>query len=505
MFYDDQESCTSSTSQDFGQATSINISPRAPSILFPINMLFDEVLLQIFAFYVEECYVEEYPVSAGAWHNLACVCRRWRSIALGSPRRLNLRIICSERIPVRENLEFWPPFPIVLTVDHYLNSFVGDNILATLEHHDRVCQIAIWIVSSSQWEKVLFLMQKPFPILTDLTIRYWYDRIRDGGSEIPDSFLGGYAPRLRKLHLEHISFPGWPKLLLSATDLVHLELHQIPMYGYISAEVITTCLSTLTKLESLSLLFRSPRHLRESERRRTSSSTRHLLPALTCFQFKGASEYLEDIVEGIDAPLLDTLRIRFPDQPIFDTPRLTQFIGRLPELETCNEASLRLDHWHASVKVLSLSKTTTNASLLLEAYDPQDVQLSLVQLCTSSLPQALIPTVERLNIVGSDFSRPPVHGVVTGPDLWGGILRPFTAVKDLYLSPKIAPHIALVLQDLVGGDLMELLPALQNIFLKEPQPPGLVPEGIEQFVAARQLASYPISVSRSEIEASLTW
>ena len=270
-------------SQDFGQATSTNISPQLESHSlsvtagditpgqFAIDRLHDEVLLEIFACYVEESQRRD------AWHTLACVCRRWRSIAFGSPRRLNLRIFCSERIPVRQNLEFWPPFPIALTVDYY-RKLGGDNVLATLEHHDRVCQIAIWDISSSLWEKTLPLMQKPFPILTDLSIRYT-DHFM--ASVIPDSFLSKYAPRLRKLYLERLSFPGLPKLLLSATDLVHLELDKIPNSGHISADAMATCLSTLTRLESLSLCFESPRPFPEWQRRRTSSFTRNLPPVLS--------------------------------------------------------------------------------------------------------------------------------------------------------------------------------------------------------------------------------
>ena len=201
---------------------------------------------------------------------------------------------------------------------------------------------------------------------------------------------------------------------------------------------------------------------------------------------------------SIDAPLLDRVKIRFFHRPIFDTTRLAQFVGRLPKLKTCNEASIRLSEWHASVKVLSLSKTTTNSSLLLEDWLGQPgFQLStLVQLCTLSVPQALIPSVERLIVIGMYFSRP--LGQDGDSRLWRELLQPFTAVKDLYLSPEIAPHIALALQDLVGESVMELLPVLQNIFLKDLQPSGLVPKGIEQFVAVRQLTGHPISVSRWE-------
>jgi hypothetical protein len=73
-------------------------------------------------------------------------------------------------------------------------------------------------------------------------------------------------------------------------------------------------------------------------------------------------------------------------------------------------------------------------------------------------------------------------------------------VKNLYLFPEIAPQIALVLQELVGESVLEPFPVLQNIFLNELQPFGFVPEGIEQFVATRQLISHPISVSRWELD-----
>ena len=354
MLSDDQESCTLPISQNSGQVTSTKISPQPLSIAagdislgqFSINVLLDEILLEIFSCYVEESLMRD------AWHTLACVCRRWRSIALGSPRRLNLRIFCSEetRIPVRENLDFWPPFPIVLTVDYFRNSGkLDDNILATLEHHDRVCQIEIANMSSSIWEKARPLMQKSFPILTELNLGY-----EDGmpvPSVVPDLFLGGTATRLRKLNLAGIPFPGLPKLLLSATHLVHIDLDDIPVSGYIAPEVMVACLSTLTRLESLVLRFKSPRLHPEWERRRRSSSTRSLLPSLTYFTFNGASVYLEDILDQIDAPLLNRLSISFFHQPIFDTPRLAQFISRVPKLKNCNEARLSLGSWDVSVTV----------------------------------------------------------------------------------------------------------------------------------------------------------
>jgi hypothetical protein len=69
---------------------------------------------------------------------------------------------------------------------------------------------------------------------------------------IPDSFLGGSAPRLRCFFLD-IPFPGLPNLLLSATYLVKFWYINIPPSGYISPEAIVAVLSTLSSLEKLYL------------------------------------------------------------------------------------------------------------------------------------------------------------------------------------------------------------------------------------------------------------
>jgi hypothetical protein len=80
---------------------------------------------------------------------------------------------------------------------------------------------------------------------------------------------------------------------------------------------------------------------------------------------------------------------------------------------------------------------------------------------------------------------------------WLELLLPFTTVKGLYISREFAPRLAPALQELVRERVTEVLPALQSLFLKEPLP-GPVQETIGQFVAARQLASRPIAVSRWE-------
>jgi hypothetical protein len=49
---------------------------------------------------------------AGAWSKLMHVYQRWRYIMLASLLRLNLRLLCTDRTPVRKMLDVWPPLPI---------------------------------------------------------------------------------------------------------------------------------------------------------------------------------------------------------------------------------------------------------------------------------------------------------------------------------------------------------------------------------------------------------
>jgi hypothetical protein len=208
-----------------------------------------------------------------------------------------------------------------------------DNIVVALGHRDRVCRIDLLVTGGSQWDKVLAAMRVPFPALTDLLLRCEDVSV----PVIPDTFLGGSAPRLQYLEMECIPFPGIPILLLSVTNLVCLHLHDIPHSGYISPEAMATCLSVLTSLDSLSLEFLSSRSRPDRESRRPHPMTHSILPDLTSFRFKGVSEYLDDLVARIDAPRLHDLFINFLHQINSDTLHLVQFISRTPRFEEPNQ------------------------------------------------------------------------------------------------------------------------------------------------------------------------
>ena len=446
-----------------------------------VDTLPDVALLEIF-----DCYLGEDPGidELEEWHTLVHVCRKWRSVVFGSPRRLNLQLHCGTWKPVREMLDIWPSLPIVIW--DWRPTRAVHNIIAALEHNDRVTQIELGGVQSSLLDKVLAVMQVPFPALTSLQL---WSKDDDQPPVVPDSFLGGSAPRLRYLDLNRLPFLGLPKLLLSATGLVTLHLLDVPHSGYIPPDVIVTALSALTGLESFDLRFQSPRSCPDRKSRRPPPPTCFVLPALTYFNFKGVGDYLEDVVARINTPKLDFFHITFFHQLIFHTPQLARFISRTPNLRAHSEARVSFYDYAVVVfdRELELGISCTKSDWQLS---------SLAQICSSSLP--LISSLEHLYIK-DNYSQLRWQDDIENVQ-WLELLHQFTALKGLYLSREIAPCIAPALQEHVTERETEVLPALQSLFLEELHPLGPVQEAIERFVDSRQLSSHPIAVSQWDRE-----
>src|SRR6266849_4629755 len=222
-----------------------------------IDELPDDVRLEIFDFYMNSyesasshILSDEFKKSIDAWQTRVQVCRRWRTLVLGSPRRLNLRLVCTPDTPARDTLDIWPALPLMVK-GNMASTSGTDNIIAALGQSNRVHQVLLWNLVGWQLEQVLAAMQVPFP---ELTV-FWLFSDPHETLVIPDSFLGGSAPRLRIFTLSDILFPALPKLLLSADHLVELHLIRIPHSGYISPEAMVALLSALSSLEYLYLEF----------------------------------------------------------------------------------------------------------------------------------------------------------------------------------------------------------------------------------------------------------
>lgn len=442
-----------------------------------IDILPEDALLEIF-----DCHLNRGMFyGTEVWQVLVHVCQKWRNLVFGSSHRLNLQLLCTSNKPVKKMLDIWPPLPIIILYEEATTD--EDNIVAALEQNDRVRRIRLKIFRNSLWEKVFTAMREPFPALTMMEL----ESRGEGPSTVSDSFLGRSAPQLQFLQLCGVPFPGLPKLLLSAAHLVTLHLWGVSRSGYIPPETMVTALSALTTLKEFQLQFESRRSCPDRERRHPPPLTRSVLPALTRFIFSGVTEYLEDLVARIDAPLLDWLEIAFFRQLIFHTPRFAQFIGRTPNLMAYDEAHLVFTNYKAEFRYRGLK---------LEIYCNQsDWQLSMMaQVCASSM--LLISSLEHLYIheYETRFSWPLWDDDIENIQ-WLELLHPFTTVKALYLSRNIIARIAPSLEELVGERSTEVLPALRSLFLEEEKPSEPVQKAIDNFVATRQLSNHPIVIS----------
>ena len=453
-----------------------------------IDQLPDEVLLEIFSFYMALSGGED------AWHTLVHVCQRWRYVVFGSPRRLDLRLFCKNlNGTLTKSLDIWPELPIAIRV-YYAKALQPPSVtdvISVVKRNDRVCKISIINAPSSLLKEVAAISE-PFPALIELELlasSYAADP-----PILPDSFLGGSVPHLRLFNLSGISFPAIGKLLSSTRDLVTLYLGSIPPSGYISPEAMVNMLSPLTRLKAIHLNFLDcPHFVIHGASQRPSVLARVILPALATFSFSGLDRsYLEEVVSRIDAPL-DCIDVTLFNQPVFDIPLLRDFISRTKIFNAPHRADTSFSNGNASISLFRRKRDIDFKVLELTIfYDDNSHLSSRLRSCSSFLLPLL--SLERLSI----YDLPSGRWQEVENTHWMELLRPFIAVKDLVLNEPTILSIASVLQELVEDQVADILPALQNIFLEGFESSGPVPEGIGKFIAARELSGRTVIVHYRE-------
>ena len=480
-----------------------NTAQPEPFTGITISALPDNALLEIFDFYLDVIQwihtpSGERPVPRyeDLWHTLVHVCHRWRCVITASPRRLNLRLLCTEKRPVKRNV--WPELPIVIDAaipKSRRSRSQGVNIImaALKQQHNRVSQIEIWDIPNSLLKKFAAI-KTPFPALTRLRLLTTVE----SAPVLLDSFLEGSAPRLQSLWLDGnygIPFPALRKLLLSSRDLSELSLENIPHSGYISPDALVSSLSGLTRLLILILQFQSPRPRALRERRAPPSLTRAVFPILTYLWFKGDSEYLEDMLFRMEPSPIVHVMITFFNQLVFDTPLLRNLLNHVEAFEAPHRAEISFFSYNVLFALFSKDGQAESEMLELRiSCRPSDWQLSsLAQVLGSSIPP--LPTLERLELRGDHYEPHQWQDDIENAQ-WLEILRPFTSVKDLDLSGELVQLVAPVLGELIGERATEELPALQNIFVEGFLPSRSLPwqKAIGQFVTARQISGLPVVV-----------
>ena len=439
-----------------------------------IGSLPDNVLLEIFDLYVYFCF------SIWDWEILVHVCRRWRYVVFGSPIRLNLRLCCTKGTPVRKSLDVWPELPLALLFYNSKGSF--DNLLAALEHCDRVREIEVDNPADFFWKKLVVAMEEPFPALRSLYFDSPYEEFL-----LPDTFLNGSAPCLQHLMLSSISFPSLPRFLSSTSNLTSLHLGKIPNSGHIPPETMARCLSALPKLKSLFIHFMS---LTPQPNRVPPPSTRFVLPALTTLNFKGVSEYLEVLAARMDAPLLDHFVINFFHQLVFDIPQIIRFFGHLKSFRSSSLA-LRFDSYYASI-LFSPSEPADHHTWYIPCEGLDQQVFSLAQICS----QILLFRSSVNSLIIKSWSRPDPDNM--DPALWLRLFHSFPSVRSLTIPVNMEPFIAAALQGLTGESAAEVFPSLHSIFIigNKNKSDKAAQQGMQSFIAARQHCSHPVALFR---------
>jgi hypothetical protein len=451
-----------------------------------INVLPDDVLLEIFDFCRSDSYTYH---DMWNWRLLVHICPRWRRLVFASSHRLNLQIRCTYGTPVRKNLDIWPALPIIVDYcDSYPTGGITphdeDNIVVAFNsaHLDRVRSVKL-DVTGLQLGRIATAMQEPFPVLIHLDISS-----NHGGAPVfPLKFLGRTAPCLQEVSLSGVPYPALPTLLLSTSDLVTLNLRNIPPTGYLSPEAMVVGLAAIPRLKSFIIEYQSATHRPDLIHR--PPVTRTIIPALTSFQFQGASEYLEDFVARIDAPQLNQILIFYLNQLVdFQAAQLSKFIDRSlrPELTLFRHAHVTFfDDKVCFVMSQDPSWDWCSATTVVPCAGI-DWQVSHITQVLSEI-SATLSSVVHLKL---DMQLEEVRQLEGTDDVqWLPLLRQFPTMRTLHVSWDLVGHVARALEDITTEMVTEMLPSLELIYIG-----GQPVSSIKKFIAVRRLSGRPVTV-----------
>ncbi|KAH9169010.1 hypothetical protein EDB89DRAFT_2231549 [Lactarius sanguifluus] len=437
-----------------------------------IDILPDDILREIFSICLFKPY--KHPTRRmRVWQNMVHVCQRWRQIIYGSSRYFDLHLFCSNLygLPFRKDLGLWPEFPLI--VQYYIEGD-EDDLIAALEHPGRVRRIILHM-SGEEVSDTVEAMEVPFPVLTHLELTgHKEDRLKDM-LYLSSEFLGGSAPCLQHLSLESVALGDLPKLLLSTRDLVSLRLEDFSPWGCVSPEEMVGGLAGLTRLRTLSIRFTIPYERWGSPMHPQPCA---VLPALTEFEFRGGSKYLDELMAQIDTPRVEDVRIEFTELDV-QAPQFSEFIKRSQFRHaqvdfSTYDLDIKLDRPQGECHQANYSLMISESGL--RDFTGADVLGQLVP---------MLSNVAHLSVLGEDS--------MDDDDVLP-FLRLFPAVEAMDVHRKAAGYIASALEDIAEDMVTEVLPALELLLLDGDD------NQLEQFLSSRRLSGRPVTIFNTQDE-----
>ena len=356
------------------------------------------------------------------------------------------------------------------------------NNIHTALKHNRVTRIKLEDEGSLLLRYSLAELQEPFPMLDYLDIRdrtnFFYAR---PPVVLSESFLGGSAPSLVHLRFGGLLFFGLPKLLLSANNLVDICLWEDS--PYISPEGMATSLCTMKHLQSLDITFQFDSYgYSHRAGQRPHPITRIVLPALSRLSLKCTEDYVEDFVARLDTPSLELMEISRLSSFESDFSELPQFISRIKALEISDQAQLFTHNTKFQLKILKKDRA----------------ELSLIFMSPSKIVWSAFPPLhfERLEIREDRLMMLSLK--MNAESELRELSHRFTAVKNLFLDPNAAVHVADALTTFAEESMTGLFPALQYMYFHEFPLLPPIQEAFLRFTAARQVTRHPVTLREWE-------
>ncbi|KAF5333438.1 hypothetical protein D9611_002737 [Ephemerocybe angulata] len=305
----------------------------------------DEVLSRIFLDLQELASIERRGAKKQSWVSKTNICRRWREVAIGCASLWTSPYFAY-------NMQEWAAImldrskqaPLTLNLDEY--ALLSDNppdptsskgsLLSGIAGRLRVVKIQSTydseLLSHCQWSTA--------PILESLTIDNPSGRFGSiGGSIIPDNFLLGGLPSLKKLEIL-FCFVEWSKLPIHNVPLMtHLSLAgsdkdtQDPNRP--SAKALADALRAMPLLESLALVEYLP-----VNGENPAYPTRTTLPALTSLKLVDSGKRIKHFLDTIALPESASIDIHDRTKVAHSDDIKAQFLGVIACLETGPRANI---------------------------------------------------------------------------------------------------------------------------------------------------------------------
>ena len=378
-----------------------------------------------------------------------------------------------------DTLGHLPPLPLFIDYRFTEPERKELRICHALWLHDRVRHVSLHLPPSIL-RKCLAHMIARFPILEHLSLSFVADDSTN--LTLPKAFL---APNLRHLTLTGIRLPKRLRLLTSTTSLVKLELSSIRTSDYFRPRLLVARLSSLPRLEELSIGFSIPIPRPSAEWELLGEQgTPVTLPNLNTLTFQGVSAYLESLVAQIRAPLLGCLLVTLFNQIAFTLPHLSHFISITERFKVPN-AQVSFSPDEVSVTAIRHILPPSPIRFRLRVKCKQlDWQID----CAAQICSTLIPVLSQVERLTLEF-----HGKMTPTEwqnrdidgtMWHDLLISFTGLKELHIADALLKELCRALELGEVASDPEFLPDLRYI--------GAADNLFTSFIDARRTVGRPV-------------